>query len=95
MFSKYLKLINLEALNSELFNTIMINIIKGFLKLISLLFCLTIYSNSFAQVGYDWKEPVFMENNAGNEAALHSKLDNNGNVFIFGQFIEEVLLLVI
>lgn len=92
MFSKYLKLINLEALNSELFNTIMINIIKGFLKLISLLFCLTIYSNSFAQVGYDWKEPVFMENNAGNEAALHSKLDNNGNVFIFGQFINSITI---
>ncbi|MGB1295089.1 MAG: hypothetical protein ACPG6V_06375, partial [Flavobacteriales bacterium] len=45
---------------------------------------------TFAQEGYDWKEPVFMENNAGNEAPNYSILDNEGNVYISGLFKDEI-----
>jgi len=68
----------------------MINIIKGFLKLISLLSLLFFYSMTFAQEGYDWKEPVFMENNAGNEAPNHSIIDASGNVYFSGLFKDEI-----
>lgn len=57
-----------------------------------LFFSRLFFCETYAQEGYNWKEPVFMENNAGNEALLHSKMDNNGNIFVFGQFKNSIII---